>query len=232
MTDAPSPGPAPAPAPAVAEHVLQHKWSFFLHFPTFGLDTRNYAAQAYERLADAATVEAFWRVLAHLPQPSDVFSVAVQKRVVRPKVNGRHLEAIGLFKTGVAPEWEFPLNLKGGHWECRKDFALGDLDRLWYDLVLALVGETLETGRDIIGARVVDKSKTKRTEYRLEVWVGTAHTSATLEILERLTTLLRPIDPDICFEWKAHGDSLHTALWCNADALGLDAADLARCGGT
>lgn len=34
----------------------------------------------------------------------------------------------------------------------------------------ALVGETLEAGGAITGARVVDKSKNRRPEYRLEVW--------------------------------------------------------------
>jgi len=34
----------------------------------------------------------------------------------------------------------------------------------------ALVGETLESGGAITGARVVDKSKNRRPEYRLEVW--------------------------------------------------------------
>jgi hypothetical protein len=209
-------------------HVLQHKWSFYLHYPTFGLDTRKYSSQAYDHLADAATVESFWRLFAHIPKPSDAFSEWQGSKVVRPKVNGRHLEALGLFKAGVKPEWEFPLNLKGGHWECRKDFPLPVLDRIWYDLSLALVGETLEAGREIVGCRVVDKSKAKYTEYRVEIWVGTAHTSAALEIVTKATELLHDIDPDVHFEWKAHGDSLTTALWCNAETLGLDKETVAR----
>lgn len=34
----------------------------------------------------------------------------------------------------------------------------------------ALIGETLEAGGAITGARVVDKSKNRRPEYRLEIW--------------------------------------------------------------
>ena len=208
------------------EHVLQHKWSFYLHYPTFNLDTRKYSSQAYEHLADAATVESFWRIFAHLPNPSDVFSQRHGGRIVHPKVNGRQLEAMGMFKTGVKPEWEFPLNLKGGHWECRKDFDLSVLDRIWYDLTLALVGETLETGREIVGIRVVDKSKTKKTEYRIEVWIGTANSPVVLEVVTNMTAMLHAIDQDLKFEWKAHGDSLSTALWCNADSLGLNKEQL------
>lgn len=191
------------------EHVLQHKWSFFLHYPTFGLDTTTYSSHAYERLVDVATVEAFWRAFEHIPKPSDVFATQEEGQVIRPTVNGRHLEGIGLFKTGVKPEWEFPLNLKGGHWECREDFSLDVLDRIWYDVALALVGETLEAGREIVGVRVVDKTKPKRVEYRVEVWVATQHSAVVLEILEKL---IESIDVDASFEWKSHGDSLNTAL--------------------
>ncbi len=204
-------------------HVLQHKWTFFLHYPTFSLDTRNYSTQAYERLADVASVDDFWTILESLPKPSDVFSERDQhNRVVKSKVNGRQLEAFGLFKTGVKPEWEFPLNLKGGHLECRKDLGLDMVDRLWYETLLALVGEVLESGREVVGARIVDKSKSRKTEFRLEIWVATTSEDVRDEVTKHLVALLAPYDDSLEFTWKTHGDSLTTMMWCNAQNLGLD----------
>lgn len=203
------------------EHVLQHQWSFFLHYPTFSLNTLHYSSQAYEKLGDVSTVEQFWRFFEHIPPPSHVFATMNASRVYRPKVDGRVLEAIGLFKTGPRPEWEDPLNLKGGHLECRKQIPLPVLDQLWRDLCLALVGEQLEQGRDIVGARVVDKSKTRKVEYRLEVWLCTTHQDVVDEVLGNLRTLLGEHDPHLDFVWKNHGDTLHTALECNKDELGL-----------
>lgn len=208
--------------PQTEAALLQHRWSFYLHYPTFSLDTSKYSREAYERLGAFSAVHDFWRYWAHLPLPSDVFSAKGEGgRVVRPKVNGRGLEALGLFKTGPKPEWEDPLNLKGGHWEVRRDFDLKQLDGLWYDLVLALIGETLEDGRDVMGARVVDKSKTRATEYRLEVWVSTAHPATVEGVRERLRQALGGGGQDLEWRWKDHGDSLNTALWCNAKQLGI-----------
>lgn len=207
---------------AQTEHILQHQWSFYLHYPTFSLNTRNYSSQAYEKLCSFHTVEGFWRYYSHIPKPSEVFATMEGDRATRSKVNGRFLEAIGLFKTGPKPEWEDPLNLKGGHWECRKAFPLDVLDNVWEDLCMALVGETLENGRDVVGARVVDKSKSRKVEYRLEVWISTTCKEVTEEVLGNLHKVLEPHDGNVEFVWKNHGDSLNTALWCNADHLGID----------
>jgi translation initiation factor 4E len=200
-------------------HSLQHRWLFYLHYPSFHMDAHRYSQQAYESLCGVHTVEEFWKAFEHLPTPSQVFATldgGRPSRVVRPKVNGRVLEAIGMFKEGPLPEWEEPLNLKGGHWECRRNFPLVTLDRLWYELVLALVGEVLEEGRDIVGARVVDKSKSRSTEYRLEIWVSSTDPAVTQPIVDNALDLLREHDPSLDFVWKAHSDALHTAIHCGA----------------
>lgn len=197
------------------EPELQHKWSFYLHYPTYTL-TKNYSDQAYEWLCDFHTVAGFWNIMEHIPKPSEVF----MNHGVRAKVNGRSLEAIGLFKWGLKPEWEDPINLKGGHFECRSNFDMETLDMMWYKLQLALVGETLENGRDLVGARVVDKCKSQKTEYRLEVWVATPSTSD--EIHQNLVNLFHEIIPGMHFVWKSHSESMTNALWCNASKLGID----------
>ncbi len=206
--------PEPEPEPE-----LQHRWTYYLHYPTFTL-TKNYSDQAYEWLIDFHTVKGFWNAMEHIPKPSTVFF----NNGMRAKVNGRHLEAIGLFKWGLKPEWEDPLNLKGGHFECRGDFDLETVDELWSKVQLALVGETLEVGRDVVGARVVDKCKTQKTEYRLEIWVATSLTRD--EIHGNLMTLLHDTLPGLRFQWKDHGESMTNALWCNASKLGIDRTKL------
>lgn len=120
---------------------------------------------------------------------------------------------------GVKPEWEDALNLKGGHWECRRDFDLPSLDRMWTSTVLALIGETLEDGSVITGARVVDKCKFKRAEYRLELWTSTKEAGVNDEIRKRLREAMKEglveggmeagVVPD--FVWKDHSESVVTA---------------------
>ena len=202
-------------------HLLQHQWTFYLHYPTYNLDAQNYSDQAYERLGDFSSVQDFWNILEYLPKPSDVFSQRdPARRIVRAKVNGRSLEALGLFKTGVKPEWEFPLNIKGGHLEFRDDIPLEVVDRIWYETLLAIVGEVLECGRDIMGARIVDKSKTRKTEFRLEIWLATTDDKVREEISQNLITALSPY-AEIELEWKVHGDSISNMIHCNAQHLGI-----------
>lgn len=203
------------------EHSLQHQWTFYLHYPTYNLDAHNYSDQAYERLGDFSSVEEFWNILEYLPKPSDVFSQRdPAKRIVRSKVNGRSLEAFGLFKSGVKPEWEFPLNIKGGHLEFRDDIPLEVVDRIWYETLLAIIGEVLECGRDVVGARIVDKSKTRKTEFRLEIWLATTDEKVREEISQNLVTILSPY-AEIELEWKVHGDSISNMIHCNAQHLGI-----------
>lgn len=82
-------------------------------------------------------VESFWSVWTHLTPPS----------VLQPTTD--YL----LFHTGVAkPVWEDPLNLSGGKWIIR--LRKGIADRLWEDLVMAVIGDQFDecAGRDDAGA--------------------------------------------------------------------------------
>merc|ERR1712146_171857 len=61
----------------------------------------------------------------------------------------------------------------GGEFTCRKTMQPEVLDIYWENLVLGLIGETIDEADDVCGCRVVDKSKkgTNRTMFRLELWV-------------------------------------------------------------
>lgn len=46
-----------------------------------------------------------------------------------------------LFKNGVSPTWEDPVNKNGGKWMVRLKKGLSS--RLWEELVLAIIGESI-----------------------------------------------------------------------------------------
>ena len=72
-------------------------------------------------------VEQFWSLYTHLNPPS----------ALTPTTD--YL----LFHSGVRrPVWEDPLNLSGGKWIIR--LKKGVSDRLWEDLVLAILGEQFD----------------------------------------------------------------------------------------
>jgi hypothetical protein len=59
----------------------------------------------------------FWQFFHFLPKPSDVFTEVAAgsnpPQLLKRKLDGKSLEAFGLFKKGVKPEWEDPINMQG-----------------------------------------------------------------------------------------------------------------------
>lgn len=77
-----------------------------------------------------------------------------------------------LFKEGVRPEWEDPQNKHGGKWSYQyKDKRSVDVDRLWLNIMLAAIGETLEDEHDgeVMGVVV----NVRKAFYRIGVWTRT-----------------------------------------------------------
>jgi hypothetical protein len=88
-------------------------------------------------------------------------------------VAGRTIEAFSVFKKGIKPEWEDPVNRNGAELSCRKGFGIGELSCHWENLVFGLIGEMIDIGDEICGCRVIDKSKKghPKTLFKFEVWL-------------------------------------------------------------
>ena len=84
----------------------------------------------------------------------------------------RKIDAFSIFKRGIRPEWEDPQNHKASELSTVAAFDF-DIDVLWENLVLGLIGETIEVCDEICGCRVVDKykkGKTSKPLFRVELW--------------------------------------------------------------
>ncbi|EGB04649.1 hypothetical protein AURANDRAFT_16004, partial [Aureococcus anophagefferens] len=118
-------------------HPTQHTWAFWEHRTSEKKTmTKQEWANLQKKLFSFSTVEEFWNNYVHIPPPSDSFSI---------------------FKEGIAPEWEDSANINGGEWNLRKSGRgnEGDMiDEWWQNLVLGLIGETIDTEDHICGARV------------------------------------------------------------------------------
>lgn len=174
-----------------------------------------------KQLCDFQTVQDFWGYFNHLPTPSQVFFDGECRKKVG--LEAKTVEEYSLFKKGIEPEWGDPANACGGEWFCRAYFEPEILDLYWQNLVMGLVGETIEevvidmasNRKDnctldhfINGARVVDKSRTFPM-YKLEVWISTKDVKIRELIRKRLVEVMtdgqapgRKGHPK--FEWKDH----------------------------
>ncbi|KAK7061231.1 hypothetical protein R3P38DRAFT_2677057 [Favolaschia claudopus] len=86
---------------------------------------------------------------------------------LKPPSNLERNSNYHLFKSGIKPMWEDEANANGGKWVLTMKNNPALLDRCWSWLAMALVGEELEEGQDLIcGAVVSLRSKVDR----IQVW--------------------------------------------------------------
>jgi len=96
-----------------------------------------------------------------------------------------------IFKDGIKPEWEDPVNAKGAHFEYKIKPDLsgggGQIDEYWNNLVLGMIGSMIEPAQMITGVRLVDKLSGPRAAgvIRLEVWFSDADDKEAVKALQK-----------------------------------------------
>ncbi|KAM7540615.1 hypothetical protein Aperf_G00000026328 [Anoplocephala perfoliata] len=112
-------------------HYLQDtiRWEFFVF--TCGIDAD--WTEKMQRITDFNTVESFWSTMFHTLPPADI-------------ANGTDLY---IFKKGIKPMWEDPMNENGGRWliNIPPDF-IDDVNFYWEELLMLIVGSYWETEED------------------------------------------------------------------------------------
>jgi translation initiation factor 4E len=158
---------------------LRYTWSIWEQI----MQSSDKAAQysdATHQVAQFSTVQDFWTLWNHLPQPSELLE---QKRMVREQPDGLHvIDAIMIFRDNIRPEWEDKMNAQGGHFQfqLKPSVGGGQVDEYWNNLVLGIIGATIEPANLITGIRLVDKLSGPRAAnvIRLEVWFTGADDAA------------------------------------------------------
>lgn len=165
------------------------------------------------RVATIADVQTFWKYFVHLPQPSQILGES--KKIVRQDSEdspAHTLAALMLFRDKIRPEWEDESNKKGGHFQFTLQFErsrpvkdpapsvgkdaggsnwLAQTDEYWNNIVLGLIGGSLDPNDFITGIRLVDKVKPPPRSgarpvghIRVEVWFRDAHDTLKINALK------------------------------------------------
>jgi hypothetical protein len=144
---------------AEKQHALGHDWTMWYDTTSqnHSKPTTNEGWQSnVKKIANFSTVEDFWKLYNNLPEPSRL----------TPSSNYH------LFKAGVMPAWEDPMNDNGGKWTI--ELQRGDnelLNSIWLNALLAMVGEAFEDPEEICGCVVSLRGKRNR----MSLWTKTAH---------------------------------------------------------
>lgn len=129
-------------------HLLWTPWTLWYLHRTPGQKIHDYE-KATKYVATFSSVEQFFAVYAHLKRPNEI-----------PHISDYHI-----FRKGIKPIWEDPLNVNGGKWvlRLRKGFA----SMFWESLLLALIGgEFGDAAEDITGVVL----SVRNAEDILSIW--------------------------------------------------------------
>jgi translation initiation factor 4E len=114
-------------------------------------------------------VETFWRIINN----------------VKPASNLALNSNYHLFKEGVQPMWEDPVNRNGGKFILtipKKDSKSGRCDEWWLYTVLAVIGETLDLNGDEVCGAVVS---IRKSQDRIALWLKSSDKERCIAIGER-----------------------------------------------
>ncbi|XP_032290877.1 eukaryotic translation initiation factor 4E1 isoform X1 [Drosophila virilis] len=166
------------------KHPLEHTWTLWY--------LENDRSKSWEDMQNEITsfdmVEDFWSLYNHIKPPSEL------------KIGSDY----SLFKKGIQPMWEDETNNDGGRWvisigRCSKL----ELDKLWLDVLLILIGEAVQHTEEICGAVINLRSKSNK----ISIWTANGHNEvAVMEIGYKLRKLLGL--PPHNLQYQMHKDSM------------------------
>eukprot|EP01039_Chlorochromonas_danica_P002252 gene2252-2466_t len=166
-------------------HPLENTWTLW--------EIKPYSQSVYYKaIVDVSTVEKFWEAWGNMPKPSDVFGDGSRKVTV----GGSEIKSLGLFKKSILPVWEDKPNVDGVQFDIVRNFNADVLDIHWENLVLGLIGETIDEDDNICGGRVVNQlnKRGKQHTYKIEVWFRKKDEEALKRIKTRLADVLSDSD--------------------------------------
>jgi len=136
------------------------------------------------------TVERFWSIFNNL-KPASKLSLNSNYHV---------------FRKGVEPMWEDPVNIDGGKFVFtvpKKDTRNGRCDECWMLTVIAILGETLDLdGNQVCGAVV----SIRKAQDRIALWLRSSERNTCIQIGEKWKKVLG-LNNKATIKFQAHRDA-------------------------
>lgn len=178
---------APDAIASYVKHPLQNKWALW-----FFKNDKAKSWKANLRLVTSFdTVEDFWAVYNHIQAASRLQSGC----------------DYSMFKEGIEPMWEDERNKQGGRWlvNTQKNFRQQELDRLWRETLMLLIGESFgEYSDSVCGAVVQIRTKGDK----LAIWTSNASDQdANLSIGRKFKERLS-LPTKLVIGYQAHEDTM------------------------
>jgi len=176
------------PSPeSVIKHPLNNTWTLWYFINDKALKWEENLVQ----IASCNTVEDFWALFNHVESAS------------RLKAGCDY----SLFKEGIRPMWEDVRNVNGGRWSISLNKAqrMSDLDGLWLEMLMLMIGESAEESinDDITGAVVNIRNRGDR----LALWTSNSKKSDLVNKIGKILRASLSIPPGLNIEYNLHSDT-------------------------
>ncbi|XP_036740694.2 eukaryotic translation initiation factor 4E type 1B [Manis pentadactyla] len=136
------------------------------------------------------TVEDFWAMYGHIQLASKLSSGC----------------DYALFKDGIQPMWEDSRNKRGGRWlvSLAKQQRHSELDRLWLETLLCLIGESFEEhSREVCGAVINIRAKGDK----IAIWTRAAENQKGVLHIGRVYKERLGLSTKTVIGYQAHADT-------------------------
>lgn len=144
----------PDPENFSMRHPLHNQWTLWFFNPkNKRVNSRNWEDNL-KPVMTFGSVEEFWQLYNNIKKASEL----------------PHGSDYQLFKHGVKPKWEDPVNAKGGKWVLNVGKQRSKLDDIWMHTMMSLIGEAYVHPDEICGAVV----SLRKTGDRVSLWTRTA----------------------------------------------------------
>jgi hypothetical protein len=183
---------------------LKYNWVLYDHIKS---DSESYEFNT-RKICEFNNIIKFWQIFNNYPMPSQLFS----NNNFKPTLDNKEISSISVFKDGIIPKWEDPVNKLGAEISKRKfnkKNPLEELDEDWINMLMNCISSSVDNG--ITGIRVVDSSAVKKNEhtgisdfkllYRIELWFDNCSNRQLLE--DKFKTILNIDDPRFIY-YKEH----------------------------
>ncbi|XP_071952012.1 eukaryotic translation initiation factor 4E-like [Antedon mediterranea] len=167
------------------KHPLENKWALWF----FKNDKTKSWADNLRVVTTFDTVEDFWAVYNHIQLASKL-------------VTGCDYS---LFKDGVKPMWEDDQNKAGGRWLVNFDKRNrnSDIDKLWLETLLCLVGEAFEDQGDYVNGCVIN---IRPKAYKIAIWTGSQNEESVMAVGRKFKSRLN-LPPRAIIGFESHADT-------------------------
>nr|XP_012805710.1 eukaryotic translation initiation factor 4E type 1B [Jaculus jaculus] len=167
-------------------HPLQDRWALWF----FKSDQSRAWKDNLHLVTKVNTVEDFWAMYRHIQLASKLSSGC----------------DYALFKDGIEPMWEDSRNKRGGRWlvSLAKQQRHSELDHLWLETLLCLIGESFEEhSREVCGAVINIRTKGDK----IALWTSEAENQAGVLYIGRVYKKRLGLSMKTIIGYQAHADS-------------------------